>query len=527
MYLKYEDIRIVSVEITSRCNAACPQCPRTDNPILPGAELKMEDIERIFPQEFCSQLDLIYMCGNYGDAMTSNTTIGAIEYLHRMGVPKICLYTNGSGRNPHWWQALAQAMTGENDRVIFSIDGLADTNSIYRQNTNWDRIMQSVKAFIQAGGKAVWHYLIFEHNQHQVEAARDLAQELGFVEFVPKATSRFVAKEIYDKESANQQLQQGKNSQVDAKSDRPNQPATTNASAPQNQTQTAVGLHRQGEDCLKQGQLSEAIAACQQALKIQPNFAAACKTLGNAFQAMGKMQAAADCYTNALKIQPNFPEVYANVGSLYAQQQQWQPASAYYQKAIELKPNFAGAYRNLARVLTQLGQPEKANYAWYQAIAIETSQAPAQTQPIPSQPASEELQPPSLEQYKNPQGDQFIKAVETFGSLNNYYRNVEISCQTQATKEIFISFEAELWPCCWVSHTKYAVYNDTYRPQMLALIEKYGNGFNSLRTKSVKEAIACDWFREDLTKNFSCSKRLDVCAHECGKAFNSTGSQYI
>ncbi|MEG4492646.1 tetratricopeptide repeat protein [Microcoleus sp. D3_18_C4] len=527
MYLKYEDIRRVSVEITSRCNAACPQCPRTGNPILPGAELKMEDIERIFPQEFCSQLDLVYMCGNYGDAMTSNTTIPAIEYLHRMGVPHICLYTNGSGRNPDWWQALAKAMTGEHDRVIFSIDGLADTNSIYRQNTNWDRIMQSVNAFIQAGGKAVWHYLIFEHNQHQVEAARDLAQQLGFVEFVPKATSRFVAKEIYDKESANQQPQKAENSQVEAKSDRPNQPATNNASAPQNQTQTAVGLHKQAEDCLKQGLLSDAIAASQQALKIQPNFAAAWKTLGNAVQGLGKMQAAADCYAKALKIQPNFPEVYANVGSLYAQQQQWQPASAYYQKAIELKPNFAGAYRNLAQVLTQLGQPEKANYAWYQAIAIETSQAPEPTPSVPPKRASEELQPPSLEQYKNPQGDQFIQAVEKFGSLNNYYRNVEISCQTQATQEIFISFEAELWPCCWVSHTKYAVYNHTYRPQMLALIEKYGNGFNSLRTQSVKDAIARDWFREDLTKSFSCSKRLDVCAHECGKTFNSTGSQYI
>ena len=225
MYLKYEDIRRVSVEITSRCNAACPQCPRTGNPILPGAELKMEDIERIFPKDFCSQLDLVYMCGNYGDAMTSNTTIPAIEYLHRMGVPHISLYTNGSGRNPDWWQALAKAMTGEHDRVIFSIDGLADTNSIYRQNTNWDRIMQSVNAFIQAGGKAAWHYLIFEHNQHQVEAARDLAKQLGFVEFVPKATSRFVAKEIYEKESANQQPQKPENSQVDAKSDRPYQPA--------------------------------------------------------------------------------------------------------------------------------------------------------------------------------------------------------------------------------------------------------------------------------------------------------------
>ena len=84
LYLKYEDIKRVKVKITSRCNAACPQCPRTDNQSLPAAELKMEDIERIFPKEFCSQLDLVYMWGNYGDAMTSNTTIGAIEYWHRM-----------------------------------------------------------------------------------------------------------------------------------------------------------------------------------------------------------------------------------------------------------------------------------------------------------------------------------------------------------------------------------------------------------------------------------------------------------
>ncbi|MFB8793762.1 MAG: hypothetical protein U7126_05920 [Microcoleus sp.] len=147
-------------------------------------------------------------------------------------------------------------MTGENDRVIFSIDSLADTNSVYRNNTNWDRIMQSVNSFIQAGPKAVWHYLIFEHNQHQVELARALAEELGFVEFVPKATSRFVAKEIYDKESEINSMTEAEKSQVDAVSDRPNQPATeVMLFSPQNQAQTAVGLHQQAEDCLRQGQL--------------------------------------------------------------------------------------------------------------------------------------------------------------------------------------------------------------------------------------------------------------------------------
>ena len=107
MYLKYEDIRRVSVEITSRCNAACPQCPRTGNPILPGAELKMHDIERIFPKEFCSQLDLVYMCGNYGDAMTSNTTIGASsictawEFLRSDCTPTVADATPSGGTGWH------------------------------------------------------------------------------------------------------------------------------------------------------------------------------------------------------------------------------------------------------------------------------------------------------------------------------------------------------------------------------------------------------------------------------------------
>lgn len=58
-------------------------------------------------------------------------------------------------------------------------------------------------------------------------------------------------------------------------------------------------------------------------------------------------------------------------------------------------------------------------------------------------------------------------------------------------------------------------------------IRRVSNDFNSLKTQSVKDALESDWFRQDLTASFSCSKRLDVCAHECGKTFNSTGSQYI
>jgi tetratricopeptide (TPR) repeat protein len=134
---------------------------------------------------------------------------------------------------------------------------------------------------------------------------------------------------------------------------------------------TAVQFNQQGEIYLSQGKLEEAIASCEQALKIHPNFAPAYKTLGNALQAQGRMEEARHWYAKAIEIEPNFAEVYANLGSLGAQQQKWQEAIGFYQKALAIKPNFAGVYRNLAKVFGQIGKPEEAQQCWYQAFSLE------------------------------------------------------------------------------------------------------------------------------------------------------------
>ena len=51
-------------------------------------------------------------------------------------------------------------------KVTFGIDGLQDTNHLYRISTNFDKIIKNAKAFIDAGGFAKWHMLVFEHNEH-------------------------------------------------------------------------------------------------------------------------------------------------------------------------------------------------------------------------------------------------------------------------------------------------------------------------------------------------------------------------
>ena len=140
----------------------------------------------------------------------------------------------------------------------------------------------------------------------------------------------------------------------------------------------AVDLSRQAEVYLAEGKLNEAVAACESALKIEPNLAAACQTLGKVMQVRGEIEQAKQWYERAIDRNPNLPEVYANLGILYSQGKQWEKAIANCEKAISLAPNFAAAYRQLARVWTQLEKREEAADCWYQAFNIEPNWANAE-----------------------------------------------------------------------------------------------------------------------------------------------------
>ncbi|MEG4089580.1 tetratricopeptide repeat protein [Microcoleus sp. Pol12B4] len=140
----------------------------------------------------------------------------------------------------------------------------------------------------------------------------------------------------------------------------------------------AVDLSRQAEVYLAEGKLNEAVAACESALKIEPNLATACQTLGKVMQLRGEIEQAKQWYEATIDRNPNLPEVYANLGSLYSQGKQWEKAIVNCEKAISLAPNFAAVYRQLARIWTQLEKREEAADCWYQAFNIEPNWATAE-----------------------------------------------------------------------------------------------------------------------------------------------------
>lgn len=183
------------MEPTSKCNLACPQCARIDkgklNPLLPLTELEPDDYDRIFIDDLISQLQQVIFNGSYGEPVASKHLDYAIDKLLTNPI-SLQMFTNGSLRHSSWWRELGYKLSQTGSEVIFSIDGLEDTNSLYRVNSHFGKIMENARAYIQAGGRARWDFLVFHHNHHQVEQAKSLAQKMGFQRFQEKRTARFI-----------------------------------------------------------------------------------------------------------------------------------------------------------------------------------------------------------------------------------------------------------------------------------------------------------------------------------------------
>jgi MoaA/NifB/PqqE/SkfB family radical SAM enzyme len=189
-----EEIYKLDVETTNSCNALCPQCARTpkDGTFSNlNAFLDFEVFKNQVSPEFLNHIQYTRFNGTTGDNAMHPDIIKFCRYVLDHSPGKFMLTTNGSMRNHDFWTELGKTIIRDNATVRFALDGLKDTHSLYRVNTDWERIISHAESFIQAGGNAVWQMVVFKHNQHQITDCEILSKKLGFKRFEYLLSDRF------------------------------------------------------------------------------------------------------------------------------------------------------------------------------------------------------------------------------------------------------------------------------------------------------------------------------------------------
>lgn len=201
-------------EMSTRCNAKCPHCPRfikgtpIQSPSITLADITIEKFIEWFPENIIKQFGSINFCGNFGDPSNCPDFIPIIRYILRHNKKvKIEIRTNGGARSLDFWHELGSIIKDKH-KTIFSVDGIEESNHLYRRNVKWDKLVSNIKAFTSAGGYGVWEYLVFKHNEDHMSKAKELCQDFGLkrvqfkrpIGFEDYSNNRTVPMPVYDKE---------------------------------------------------------------------------------------------------------------------------------------------------------------------------------------------------------------------------------------------------------------------------------------------------------------------------------------
>ncbi len=121
-----------------------------------------------------------------------------------------------------------------------------------------------------------------------------------------------------------------------------------------------------------------ALAQLQRQIQLKPDDAEAYQDLGNALQALGKLDEAKRAYSLAVEIQPDFAAAHANIGNICYLQGDLASAVEFYERAIAIGVLWCsgagvlgGIYANLGNVRQQQGLLEEAVACWQEALSLD------------------------------------------------------------------------------------------------------------------------------------------------------------
>jgi pyruvate-formate lyase-activating enzyme len=186
---------IIRIDACSKCQLRCIGCGQTN-----GAFRCVGEPASLNADLFANLLDENPQVkgvelGNMGEALLNPHLPRILEAAYRRGV-KTQIMT-GLNMNTASDEALESFVKFRVDRIKVSIDGVSDESyRQYRIGGSYEKAMGNLKKLLRikqdCGSKYPrirWQFIVFGHNEHEVERAREMAYEMG-VELYFKGNSR-------------------------------------------------------------------------------------------------------------------------------------------------------------------------------------------------------------------------------------------------------------------------------------------------------------------------------------------------
>ena len=146
-----------------------------------------------------------------------------------------------------------------------------------------------------------------------------------------------------------------------------------------------------------EGDYDEAIQCFRYATKIDEDFVAAYRKMGEVYQLQGKDEMAAqyfqksadllrdrkddreaeDVYMNVLKLKPDIGNVFNSLGIIYRRQGRFEDALEQYKKGIKVNPDDEAIYFNMGRVYVDLKNHAAARESFKKALDLNPKFTPA------------------------------------------------------------------------------------------------------------------------------------------------------
>jgi radical SAM protein with 4Fe4S-binding SPASM domain len=185
----------LSIEPTTSCNLRCSECPSGMRSFTrPTGMLVQENFEKMVDQV---KRKLIWLTFYFqGEPYLNKDFLKMVKYAHQKG-----LYTMTS-TNAHYFTDEIAKETVESglSRIIISMDGITqETYEQYRKGGTLEKVKDGISKLVEWKKKLnsstphiVLQFIVFGHNEHEVEDVKKLGMEMGVDEVKLKSA------QIYD-----------------------------------------------------------------------------------------------------------------------------------------------------------------------------------------------------------------------------------------------------------------------------------------------------------------------------------------